>query len=54
MKQVQKAISVYDFVMYSIFLEKAMDRDRFMSPVEAKEFSIIDQVLEHANGNSAA
>ena len=25
----------------------SMERDRFMSPVEAKEFGIIDKVLDH-------
>lgn len=24
-----------------------MERDKFMSPVEAKEFGIIDKILEH-------
>ncbi|XP_022101718.1 ATP-dependent Clp protease proteolytic subunit, mitochondrial-like [Acanthaster planci] len=28
-------------------IESAMERDRFMSPEEAKEFGIIDNVLEH-------
>lgn len=28
-------------------IEQSMERDRFMSPVEAKEFGLIDLVLEH-------
>jgi ATP-dependent Clp protease protease subunit len=28
-------------------IESSMERDRFMSPVEAKEFGLIDLVLEH-------
>jgi len=28
-------------------IERSMERDRFMSPSEAKEFGIIDKVLEH-------
>merc|ERR1712141_449998 len=29
------------------FIEKNMDRDKFMSPEEAKKFGLIDQILEH-------
>jgi len=29
------------------FIEQAMERDKFMSPVEAKEFGLLDQVLVH-------
>jgi len=29
------------------FIEQNMERDKFMSPVEAKEFGLIDTVLEH-------
>ena len=28
-------------------VEKSMERDKFMSPAEAKEFGIIDRILEH-------
>jgi len=28
-------------------ITNSMERDRFMSPVEAKEFGIIDKVLDH-------
>ncbi|CAH0380877.1 unnamed protein product [Bemisia tabaci] len=28
-------------------IENSMERDKFMSPVEAKEFGIIDKILEH-------
>ncbi|XP_066298460.1 ATP-dependent Clp protease proteolytic subunit, mitochondrial-like [Branchiostoma lanceolatum] len=28
-------------------IEQSMDRDRFMSPIEAEEFGLIDKVLEH-------
>ena len=29
------------------FIEKNMDRDKFMSPSEAKDFGLIDKILEH-------
>merc|ERR1711988_1564844 len=29
------------------FIEQNMERDKFMSPVEAKEFGLIDKILEH-------
>ena len=29
------------------FLEKALDRDNFMSPVEAQSFGVVDHVLAH-------
>lgn len=28
-------------------VERSMERDNFMSPVEAKEFGIIDQILKN-------
>lgn len=28
-------------------IEGSMERDKFMSPVEAKEFGLIDKILEH-------
>lgn len=28
-------------------IESSMERDKFMSPVEAKEFGLIDKILEH-------
>jgi len=28
-------------------VEASMERDKFMSPVEAKEFGLIDKILEH-------
>lgn len=28
-------------------VEEALDRDRFMSPDEAREFGIVDEVVEH-------
>lgn len=28
-------------------IEKAMDRDNFMSPAEAKDFGLIDEIIEH-------
>lgn len=34
-------------------IESSMERDRFMSPVEAKAFGLIDQVLEHPPLDSA-
>lgn len=30
-----------------VFTEAAMERDRYMSPVEAQEFGILDKVLVH-------
>lgn len=30
-----------------IFLEMSMERDKFMCPSEAKEFGIIDKILDH-------
>ena len=30
-----------------VTLEQAMERDKFMNPLEAKEFGILDLVLEH-------
>ena len=35
------------FFLFVVFAESVMERDRFMSPEEAKEFGIIDKVLEH-------
>lgn len=29
------------------FIEQNMERDKFMSPIEAKAFGLIDQILEH-------
>lgn len=29
------------------FVESSMERDKFMNPVEAKAFGLIDTVLEH-------
>lgn len=29
------------------FIESNMERDKFMSPVEAQEFGLIDKILEH-------
>merc|ERR1719325_365664 len=29
------------------FIEQNMERDKFMSPLEAKEFGLIDKILEH-------
>lgn len=29
------------------FAESSMERDKFMSPVDAKEFGIIDKILDH-------
>lgn len=28
-------------------IESNMERDKFMSPLEAKEFGLIDKILEH-------
>ena len=28
-------------------IEGSMERDKFMSPLEAKEFGLIDKILEH-------
>jgi ATP-dependent Clp protease protease subunit len=28
-----------------------MERDKFMSPVEAKEFGLIDKILEHPSND---
>ena len=33
--------------MSYIHIERALDRDNFMTAYEAKEFGIIDNVLEH-------
>ena len=30
-----------------LFSESSMERDRFMNPQEAKEFGLIDTILEH-------
>lgn len=30
-----------------MFLESNMERDKFLSPSEAKEFGIIDKILDH-------
>ena len=30
-----------------VLLEQAMERDKFMNPSEAKDFGILDLVLEH-------
>jgi ATP-dependent Clp protease protease subunit len=30
-----------------MFAESSMERDKFMSPVDAKEFGIIDKILDH-------
>lgn len=30
-----------------LFSESSMERDRFMNPHEAKDFGLIDTVLEH-------
>lgn len=35
------------FYYFFWHLENSMERDNFMSPVEAKEFGIIDKILEH-------
>jgi ATP-dependent Clp protease protease subunit len=35
-------------------IEEAMERDRFMTPVEAKEFGLIDHVVEHRRPADAA
>ncbi len=35
-------------------IEEAMERDRFMTPEEAKEFGLIDQVVEHRRPTDAA
>eukprot|EP00095_Tigriopus_kingsejongensis_P008979 maker-scaffold334_size202906-snap-gene-1.36 protein:Tk08979 transcript:maker-scaffold334_size202906-snap-gene-1.36-mRNA-1 annotation:"atp-dependent clp protease proteolytic mitochondrial" len=29
------------------YIERSMERDKFMSPVEAKEFGLVDKILEH-------
>ena len=29
------------------FIEQNMERDKFMSPFEAKDFGLIDKILEH-------
>jgi ATP-dependent Clp protease protease subunit len=39
------------------YVEKNMERDNFMSPHEAKEFGLIDKILEHppkAGGNDGS
>lgn len=33
--------------MYCFLPESAMERDRYMSPMEAQEFGILDKVLVH-------
>lgn len=35
-------------------IEQNMERDKFMSPEEAREFGIIDTVLVHGKNNNAA
>ncbi len=37
---------MYFNIAYS-FLQDSMERDKFMSPEEAKEFGLIDVILEH-------
>lgn len=32
---------------FNIFSENSMERDKFLSPVEAKEFGILDKILDH-------
>ena len=31
------------------FIEQNMERDKFMSPTEARDFGLIDKILEHPN-----
>ena len=31
------------------FIEQNMERDKFMSPAEARDFGLIDKILEHPN-----
>jgi ATP-dependent Clp protease protease subunit len=35
-------------------IEEAMERDRFMTPEEAKEFGLVDHVVEHRRPTNAA
>ena len=36
------------FVIYFFLIaEQSMERDRFMNPLEALEFGLIDKVMEH-------
>ena len=38
----------HDFeLVYLFFVEVNMERDKFMSPTEAREFGIIDMILDH-------
>ena len=31
--------------MHNFYLEKALERDNFMSPIEAQQFGVVDHVL---------
>jgi len=35
------------YCVVRVVLEQAMERDKFMNPSEAKDFGILDLVLEH-------
>lgn len=37
-------VSLTDFLLLT---ESSMERDKFMSPADAKEFGIIDKILDH-------
>lgn len=36
-----------NLTLFLFLVENSMERDKFMNPLEAKEFGIIDKVLEH-------
>jgi ATP-dependent protease ClpP protease subunit len=50
-KLVKERIIMYNIVTslfeFCMFAESSMERDKFMSPVDAKEFGIIDKILDH-------
>lgn len=40
-------ISLYMYHAKPFFSDLSMERDKFMSPIDAKEFGIIDLILDH-------
>nr|CAH0099678.1 unnamed protein product [Daphnia galeata] len=45
-KQINQLYGKHTGLQLSV-IESSMERDKFMSPVEAKEFGLIDKILEH-------
>ena len=45
-KQINQLYGKHTGLQLSV-IENSMERDKFMSPVEAKEFGLIDKILEH-------